>query len=146
LRHPYGFAFDEHARVGELNILGFRLAADAAFQPIATALTGEAGPAALVTVVIVAAVVVVPARGDCQRWRRPGVLDVVPRTTERESRVGSLNVKSARSRPESKLGSELRVGNRLNARGGRRGDRETGTGSVSTSVTCFGHVVVVMEF
>src|SRR6266850_2003927 len=61
------FAFDEHARVGELNILGFRLAADAAFQPIATALTGEAGPA-----------------------------------------------------------SSGNVGNRLDARGGRRGDRETG--------------------
>src|SRR5882672_673183 len=37
------FAFDEHARVGELEILGFREAADAALEPIAAALAGDAG-------------------------------------------------------------------------------------------------------
>src|SRR5882724_365088 len=38
-----GFTFDEHARVGDLEILGFREAANTALEPVAAALAGKAG-------------------------------------------------------------------------------------------------------
>src|SRR6202521_1103691 len=88
-----GFAFDEHAGVGELEILGFREAADAAVEPIATALARDAGGGAC-------------HGGD--RWCRGRgtrcgeagnvgagfrVLDVVTKNNEREACVRSLNIK-----------------------------------------------------
>src|SRR6266849_7374524 len=88
-----GFAFDEHACVGELKILGFREAADAAFEPVATALAGKAAGIACDS-------------GDCRcrSGRTHGrevanvgasfrVLDVVTKNNEREAWVRSLNVK-----------------------------------------------------
>src|SRR6267143_6825972 len=86
-----GFAFDEHARVGELEVLGFREAADAAFEPIATALAREAGGVAR------------HGCDRCCRGRGSGcrqianvgaglrVLDVVTENNEREAWVRSLN-------------------------------------------------------
>src|SRR2546427_365937 len=93
----------------------------------ATALTGEAGPASSGNGGNRSGSGRSPQRGEIANvGAGPGVLDVVAKNNERESRVGSLNVKTRDRVQESKLGSELRVGNRLDARGGRRGDRETG--------------------
>src|SRR6266446_421819 len=122
-----GFAFDKHARVGELEIFGFREAADAAFEPIATALAGEAGGVA--------------GNGRDCRCCSSGtygreianvgagfrVLDVIPENHERDSRIASLDVKPRDGVQEAELGSELRVSDRLDASGGRRGNRKPGS-------------------
>src|SRR6266850_391533 len=109
------FAFDEHACAGELNILSFRLAADTAFEPVAAALAGEAGP---------------PGSrhgGDGGRRRDNGVgggpnsrnvskigtgtrvLDVVAEDHDRKTRHRCLDVKTRNRVQQSKLGSKLGV-------------------------------------
>src|SRR5712664_827443 len=117
-----GFAFDEHACVGELKILGFRLAADQAFEPIAKALAREATP---------------PGSGnggDGGRRRDNGVgsgaqrrnvfkigtgarvLDVVAEDHDRQTRHRRLDVKTRNRVQQSKLGSKLGVDDRRRSR------------------------------
>src|SRR5882672_11283034 len=123
-----GFAFDEHTRVGELEILGFREAANTALEPVAAALAGEAGGVA-------------GDGGDCRCCSGRtdgrevanvgagfGVLNVVAKYNKREARVRSLNVKSCDGVEKSELGSELPVRNGLDASRARGGNRKSGHG------------------
>src|SRR6267143_4203528 len=117
-----GFTFDEHAGVGKLDVFDLRKPADAAFEPVAAALTREAGGATC-------------HGGDrCCRGRGSrsrqtanvgagsGVLDVVAKNHKRKPGIGGLDIKTGARIQQSELRCELCGCDGSNARGKRRGD------------------------